>query len=158
MTMRLAVAVASLAICACSSSGRDGGVRSVTAAPSGDGDAIVGALADASLPKGECGMILWTLEADQPTPILKVIAGKGAEMVVNGKLLKFSVIETGGAAGFGVFEEQKLASEKMTADVRVRFALGFDGGSYLERGLVTIESPGGWRTVIPAAGVAGCRS
>ena len=130
----------------------------VVAAPSGAGDVVVSALSDASLPKGECGMILWTLEANQPAAILRLIAGKSADIVINGKTLKLAITASSGATGFGVYEEQLLAAEGMTASVKVVFGLGFDGGSYLERGLVTIESATGWRTVIPAAGVAGCRS
>lgn len=128
------------------------------AAPGGEDDIVISALADASLPKGECGMILWTLEANQPAAILRLTAGKGAEIVVNGKVVKLAITNSSGAAGFGVYEEQSLAAAGITASVTVTFGLGFDGGSYLERGLVTIESATGWRTVIPAAGVAGCRS
>jgi hypothetical protein len=40
----------------------------------------------------------------------------------------------------------------------VRFSLGFDGGVYLERGLIVVEALDGWRTVAPSAGLAGCRS
>ena len=103
-------------------------------------------------------MILWTLEANQPAAILRLISGKSADIVINGKPLKFEITASSGATGFGVYEEQSLAAGGITASVKVDFGLGFDGGSYLERGLVTIESATGWRTVIPAAGVAGCRS
>lgn len=130
----------------------------VVAAPSGAGDVVIGALPEPSLAKGDCGMILWTLEENQPAAILRVTSGKDAEMSVNGAVVKFAITQTSGAAGFGVFEDQSLAAEGLTVNVKVRFGLGFDGGSYLERGLVTVESVSGWRTVIPAAGVAGCRT
>lgn len=152
------LSVAAALAAACSTTSTTTATQGVVAAPSGDGDVIVGALADASLPKGDCGMILWTLEANAPAAIFKMTADKGAEMVVNGKPVKLSVVETAGAAGFGVFEESKLAAEGLSASVKVRFGLGFEGGSYVERGLLTVESASGWRTVIPAAGVAGCRT
>jgi len=143
---------------ACATTSTTTAAQGVVAAPSGDGDVIVGALADASLQKGDCGMILWTLEANSPAAIFKMTADKGAEIVINGKPVKLSVVATAGAAGFGVFEESKLAADGLSASVKVRFGLGFEGGSYVERGLLTVESASGWRTVIPAAGVAGCRA
>lgn len=149
---------AALLAAGCSTGASKSAQKGIVPAPSGGGDVMVGALADAALAKGECGMILWTLEETQPAPILKLTSGKSAEMMVNGALVKFAISETSGAAGFGVFEEQTLTAEGLAAKVKVRFGLGFDGGSYLERGLVTIESPSGWRTVVPAAGVAGCRT
>jgi hypothetical protein len=156
--IRHAVFVGALVVSGCASDASKKTTQSVVAAPSGAGDVVVGALADASLPKGECGMIVWTLEENQPAPILRVTSGKGAEMVVNGAPVKFTIAETSGAAGFGVFEDQNFTAEGYSATVKVRFGLGFDGGSYLERGLVTLESASGWRTVVPAAGVAGCRT
>lgn len=156
--IRHSILIAALLAAGCASSAAKNSQQGVVAAPSGGGDVMIGALADASLSKGECGMILWTLEETQPAPILKLTSGKSAEMMVNGALVKFAITETSGAAGFGVFEDQTLAAEGYAATVKVRFGLGFDGGSYLERGLVTIEAPSGWRTVVPAAGVAGCRT
>ena len=158
MTARILVTGMIAAIAGCASSSSEKVAASVVAAPAGGGDVVVGAIPDASLPKGECGMILWTLEADKPAPVLRLIAGKAAELMLNGKPVRFAIAESTGAIGFGVAEESTLAAEGYTATVKVRFGLGFDGGSYLERGLVTIESPSGWRAVIPAAGIAGCRT
>lgn len=155
---RTAALIAAIGLAGCASSGGDGAVsKSVVAAPTGDGDVIIGAIADSALPKGECGMILWTLESDQPAPILRLVAGKGAEIVLNNKPVKLTLADSAGAIGFGVAEENTLIADGVTAKVRVRFGLGFEGGSYLEQGLLTFESPSGWRTVVPAAGVAGCR-
>lgn len=156
--IRKATLLGALIAAGCASDAANNSRQSVVAAPSGGGDVVIGALVDASLPKGECGMILWTLEENQPAPILRVTSGKGAEMVVNGASVKFALTDTAGAAGFGVFEDQSFSAEGLSASVKVRFGLGFDGGSYLERGLVTLESAAGWRAVVPAAGVAGCRS
>lgn len=147
-----------LAIVGCASQNAERPSRSITAAPSGEGDLLIGTLAQSALPAGSCGMILWTLEADQPTPIYRQIAGKGGEIVLNGKPMSLPVIEKAGASGYGVFEETRLAAEKISATVKVRFGLGFEGGVYLERGLLTFESETGWRSVIPAAGIAGCRA
>jgi len=157
MILRIFLAAAVL-LSGCASNSAMKGGSGVAAASVAGGDIIIDALPDPSLAKGDCGMILWTLDENQPAAVLRVASGKGAEMSVNGSVVKFAITQTSGAAGFGVFEEQSFAAEGLTATVKVRFGLGFDGGSYLERGLVTIESASGWRTVIPAAGVAGCRT
>jgi hypothetical protein len=119
---------------------------------------IAGAHPDAALPKGDCGMILWTLDVERPIPVLRVISQKGAEVVIDGKLQELQLAEADGGTGFGIYEAQTFSGEGVTVSVRVRFGLGFDGGSYLERGLVSIERADGWKAVIPAAGIAGCRA
>lgn len=116
-------------------------------------------LAESALPPGECGMVLWTLDENRPTPIFRYVAGKQAEIALDGARVKLARTDQSGASGFGVFERQEFsAADGMKVAVEAKFSLGFDGGSYLERGLVTVETPGGWRTVAPAAGLAGCRS
>lgn len=121
--------------------------------------AILSGLADASLPAGACGMVLWTLDAQRPVPVFRFVAGKGGELVVNGAAVSLKRVKADGANSYGVYEEQSfLADDGMRVEVGVRFSLGFDGGSYLERGLIKVESSDGWSTVAPSAGLAGCRS
>ncbi|MDZ7627771.1 MAG: hypothetical protein U5J99_05090 [Parvularculaceae bacterium] len=103
-------------------------------------------------------MILWTLDVAQPVPVFRAVSQKGAEIKLDGVVRKLSLSDAGGVAGFGVFETQTFAGEGLTVTVKVRFGLGFEGGSYLERGLVSIERSDGWKTVVPAAGIAGCRA
>lgn len=124
-----------------------------------EGDALLlTGLAESALPRGKCGMILWVLNSDRPTPVLRYVVGEKAEIAVNGAPTALTLQESSGAGGFGVFEKQTFTSEQgLNADVTFRFGLGFDGGSYLERGLISLESENGWRLVAPAAGIAGCR-
>ncbi len=120
---------------------------------------VLEALDAAALPRGECGMILWTLDDDRPSPIFRYVAGKSGEIKFNGATIALTRSETSGASGFGVFERQVFRGEDgIAVRVDMRFSLGFDGGSYLERAIVAVESPGGWRSVSPAAGIAGCRA
>lgn len=150
---------AALVIAACASAGGQKQPRANKAASSFAGaDAIAGALPDPALPKGGCGMILWTLDVERPIPVFRSIAQKGAEIVVDGSLRQLKLTSADGDAGFGIYENQTFAGDGLTVTVRVRFGLGFDGGTYLERGLVSIEKPDGWKTVIPAAGISGCRA
>ncbi|MEM8936327.1 MAG: hypothetical protein AAGC77_07970, partial [Pseudomonadota bacterium] len=113
-------------------------------------------LADAALPKGKCGMILWTLESDNPVAILRYVAGETAEIALNGAQETLALSEISGSSNFGVFENQSFSNETgLAVDVKVRFGLGFDGGAYLERGLITVDNDDGWRVVAPTAGIAG---
>ncbi len=132
----------------------------VPSAPlSAEAGVALGPLANASLPSGECGMILWTLDESRPAPVFRYIAGKNADIVIGGRLISLSRVEGSGATGYGVFERQTFSGpDGLTVKVDSRFSLGFDGGSYLERGLVSVVSPDGWKAVSPAAGIAGCRS
>lgn len=160
MTIRAAAAaIAALAAASCASSDKpDAAASGIVAPDAGAPEIAIGALSDSTLPEGECGMVLWTLEAEQPTPIFRFVAGEGGSARLNGKEVKFLRTAASGAAGFGVSEEQSFDAEGVKASVKVRFGLGFDGGVYLERGLFTVETADGWRSVIPAAGIAGCRS
>ncbi|HBS33078.1 MAG TPA: hypothetical protein DEA40_15290 [Parvularcula sp.] len=152
-------ALGALAIAACASGAGPKEARVTKGAPASPGpSATAGALPDAALPKGGCGMILWTLDIERPIPVFRAVSEKGAEIVVDGKLRQLALAEADGGAGFGVYEIQKFTGDGLTVSVRVRFGLGFEGGSYLERGLLSIEKADGWKTVIPAAGIAGCRA
>ncbi|MEZ5897481.1 MAG: hypothetical protein R3C40_05495 [Parvularculaceae bacterium] len=118
----------------------------------------LGELADSAIPRGECGMILWTLEADRPTPVFRFVSGKKAEVSINGAQRDLSLVSARGGASYGVSEQQTFTDDAgMTISIKVNFGMGFDGGNYLERTLITVENTAGWRTVIPSAGVAGCR-
>ena len=121
---------------------------------------ILTRIADSSLPAGECGMILWTLEDNRPEPIFRYVAGQSATLAVNGTPVELIRQQAEGARAFGIAEAQAFTDETQALQVTVasQIGLGFDGGAYLERGLITIENKQGWRTVTPAAGIAGCRA
>lgn len=162
MKQRLAAILISGALFAAGCAGL--GARSETAArdasprPPAEG-VVLGALTDSALPKGACGMVLWTLDEQKPAPVFRYLAGKTGEILVNGKPVPLQRMDAQGASAYGVFEDQTfLAENGLKVGVAVRFSLDFDGGSYLERGLITVETAEGWRTVAPSAGLAGCRS
>jgi len=117
-------------------------------------------ITDPALPKGKCGMILWTLEQERPAPIFKFLADEGAALAINNEPLQAARTSALGAVAFGVSEQQDFVDENgaIKINVNVRFGLGFDGGAYLQSGLVSIETLDGWRFVTPAAGIAGCRA
>jgi hypothetical protein len=149
-----------LAATGCAGGGPKAEGVAVAASESGGEAYILQPLEAAALPKGDCGMILWTLDEDRPAPIFRYVAGKSAHIRIDGAAIELAPEGVGGGAfGFGVYERQRfLSGDGIKVEVEARFSLGFDGGSYLERGLVSVVSPDGWRSVAPAAGVAGCRS
>ena len=117
-------------------------------------------ITEPELPKGKCGMILWTLEEDRPAPVFQYLSGETGRLALSGAPVLLTRQGSTGASAFGVSETQNFtdAAGGFNVKVAVNFGLGFDGGTYLERGLITIESADAWRTVTPVAGVAGCRS
>jgi len=154
MKKLLLVGILTAGACATSSKAPQAGLS----AKDPDNPLMLTALAQSALPKGKCGMILWTLEADQPAPVLRYVVGENGEIAVNGSPAILKLEDASGASAFGVFENQTFTSEEgLSAAVTFRFGLGFDGGSYVERGLVTVEAENGWRLAAPAAGIAGCR-
>ncbi len=119
----------------------------------------LGALTDTQLPDRSCGMILWTLDANRPTPVFRFVSGKEAEIVINNEVISFTRIGGRGDSGFGVYQFQEFESDTgLRLEVSSEFGAEFDGGSYLEQGLLKVHAPDGWSIVAPAAGIAGCRS
>lgn len=157
----LLVAILAAPVVACSSlSAPSGG--SQTAAPqqpAAVNEQTLGELAEAQIPDQACGMILWTLDAQRPSPVFRYVSGEKANIVIGQTPVELIRTEFNGTSGFGVFETQTFMSEDgMQVEVKSRFGVGFDGGSYLERGLIKVTGSDGWSIVAPAAGIAGCRN
>ncbi|MEX6634222.1 polysaccharide deacetylase family protein [Hyphococcus lacteus] len=118
-----------------------------------------GALADASLPAKECGMVLWTLEGNRPAAVFRYVTGKDAMMNLGGADVTLKRIDYNGASGYGIYERQKFQNtDGIVVEVSAKFGLGFSGGSYLEQGVVKVTDNSGWSMVSPTAGIAGCRN
>ncbi|MEL6790309.1 MAG: hypothetical protein AAFO78_07015 [Pseudomonadota bacterium] len=113
----------------------------------------------ARLPDRKCGMILWTLDANQPVPVLRYVSGSGGLVSFNRVPFELVRVDAIGNGNFGVFERQRFAAgTNISVTVEVEFGQGFDGGVYLKRGLITVEQPEKPTLVTPVAGLAGCRS
>jgi len=116
-------------------------------------------LADSSLPRGACGMVLWTLDANRPIPVLRYVAGDTGEFRLNRIPYELIRVNVGGNASFGIFPIQSFAAgANIEVSVELQFGQGFDGGTYLERGVISIEQPDSPTLVTPIAGIAGCRA
>jgi Domain of unknown function (DUF4331) len=116
------------------------------------------AIGKAQISAGECGMLLWTLDEDRLQPIFQFISGGKADIMYYGSPEKMTLVRASGPGGFGVRQDQEFhTGDGSVMKVSVSFGQSFDGGGYLKQGLITIDSPAGMRSVIPAAGIAGCR-
>lgn len=148
-----------IALCVVSACATPSGPTAEATATNTDDDAFsLTGLVNAALPIGKCGMILWTLDANTPTPILRYVAGEGAVIAINGSIIDLTLAESAGGGNFGVFERQVfIGGSGYDASVDVDFGPGFDGGVYLERGLISVKAENGWEVIAPSAGIAGCR-
>ena len=160
-TQASGIAACLLLAAACASPTKEARRNAANAAASAEAQEglVFGQLPEGALPQGACGMVLWTLEDQSPQPVFRFVAGKKGEAIVNGEQRIFALADMSGRSRYGVSERQDFVSDTgLSLSVSVRFGLGFDGGNYLERGLMAIEDASGWRTVAPVAGLAGCRS
>ena len=124
----------------------------------GASDIVLTPISEPSLPLGKCGLILWTLEAEQPSAVFRMIAGENAEISIDGSPATLVLADASGRSQFGISEYQSFSSTAGQAELKFSFGLGFDGGVYVERGLLTLTRSDGWRMVTPVAGIAGCRT
>lgn len=123
------------------------------------GDRTLSALSQSQIPEGKCGMILWTLTEQKPVPVFRYIAGEQAEINLGTQPVVLTRLNYEGASSFGVYETQRFNSVSgLLIDIEANFGAGFEGGAYLERGVIKIEDSEGWQLVAPAAGIAGCRT
>ncbi len=163
MTIRVVAALSIFAlISACATISRStGGVETAQPVNLASADAGVQGLqplADAAIPSSECGMVLWTLEGRRPAAVFRFVSGKQAQINIAGKPVNLTRTDYDGASGYGVFERQVFESgDGVAVEVTARFGLSFDGGAYLEQGLIKVRDAAGWSMVSPTAGIAGCR-
>lgn len=126
---------------------------------SGDETQTLNALYDSKLPEKSCGMILWTLDAQRPSPVFRYIVGEKADIVIGGAPIQMVRTRAAGESAFGIFQNQEFqGADGVRMEVTSRLGSGFDSGVYLERGLIKVYASDGWSIVAPAAGIAGCRS
>jgi hypothetical protein len=103
-------------------------------------------------------MVLWTLEGTRPSAVFQFVSGKEARVNIAGKPISLKRTDYDGASGYGIFERQIFESaEGVSVEVTARFGLEFNGGAYLEHGLIKVRDAAGWSMVSPTAGIAGCR-
>ncbi|MEM0929961.1 MAG: hypothetical protein AAGI89_11795 [Pseudomonadota bacterium] len=120
-------------------------------------------LANADIPSGYCGMILWSQMGARTVPIFKSVGITRASMVVEDEPVDFVLADQSGALRMGMAEAQDFVSGPSNegpvgAKLRFQWGQAFPGGSYVQRGTLTVSGADGWDRVMPVAGIAGCKS
>ncbi len=114
-----------------------------------------------SLPEGQCGMLLWTMNAGQPVLVFRTIAGGHAEVMLDGKKQKFLPLAQKGDIRFGIGSQQSYRSatgnKPQTIEIKVEYGASFGGGVYVDEGVLRLITARGWERIIPVAGLSGCR-
>ncbi|MCI5043569.1 MAG: hypothetical protein MRY72_02635 [Aquisalinus sp.] len=132
--------------------------RSVNATEAPD----VQALPVTSLPPGQCGMLLWTLDEREPVLVFRAIEGQGAEMIIEGQSTQLNLTSQSGESRYGITSTQQYTALAANADINsinvdAFFGLAFENGVYVENGLITLTNNQGWERLLPVAGLTGCR-
>lgn len=162
-------------LAACETPPMDSGGRPnapVAAAPSVPGARVnadteapdLGALGTAyAMPRGRCGMILYTQAAGRTVPIFRSLDDATALMQIEGDMTALQLTGARGEVRVSQSEQQAYIARmadgsKVEVEVEARWGLTFPGGSYVERALITLTGADGWRRVLPSAGIAGCKA
>ena len=122
-----------------------------------------GALTTDNLEPGTCGMLLWALEGTKPQLVFRHTDNGAAQMMIGGEPVRLELIDSGGEQRYGIAARQVFvlaqnAAEATEVRVNAVFGIPFDGGTYVEKGLITLRNSDGWERVTPVAGLAGCRA
>ncbi|MEM6913782.1 MAG: hypothetical protein AAF511_07370 [Pseudomonadota bacterium] len=120
-------------------------------------------LANSSIPSGQCGMILWSQMGSRTVPIFRSVGTTTATMTVEEEPIDFVLAGQSGAIRLGMAEAQDFVSgpsRNGPVGAKLRFAWGqaFPGGSFVQRGTLTVSGADGWERVMPVAGIAGCKA
>ena len=121
-----------------------------------------GPLAEAGVPSGRCGMILWTLAGASAVPVFRSVDDGTADMQVDGEPLALALVGRGGEDRLGIpavqqFEGRLDSGEAVTVLVRGDWGRAFPAGAYVERAALSLTGADGWTRTLPTAGIAGCR-
>ncbi|MEO1041010.1 MAG: hypothetical protein AAFX52_01845 [Pseudomonadota bacterium] len=120
-------------------------------------------LANSSIPSGQCGMILWSQMGARTVPIFRSVGITKASMTVEQEPIDFILADQSGVIRLGMAEQQDFVSGPSNngpvgAKLRFEWGQAFPGGSYVQRGTLTVSGADGWERVMPVAGIAGCKA
>lgn len=120
-------------------------------------------LANSAIPSGQCGMILWSQIGSRTVPIFQSVGITQARMTLENEPVDLLLAHQTGMLRLGMGNRQEFITEATNtgaAGAKLRFEWGqpFPGGSYVQRGTLTVSGADGWERVMPVAGIAGCKS
>ena len=122
-----------------------------------------GALKGYGIPSGRCGMVLWARAGKAAVPIFQTLdSGKGV-MEIDGEQATLTRVRVNGVARAGmpqmqVFQTRLSDGRSVEIEANTVWGEAFPGGSYVERGTISLTGSDGWSRVTPVAGIAGCKA
>lgn len=120
-----------------------------------------GALADAQIPSGRCGTILWTKSGADQVAVFRSVDDGTASMVIDGEPVALALTGRGGQTRVGIPATQAFVAQTPGGPLKVVmrgvWGQSFPAGSYVARATINVTGPDGWARVVPVAGIAGCR-
>lgn len=122
-----------------------------------------GALGNYSIPAGRCGMVLWAKAGTATVPIFRAFENGEGMMEIDGALTALARSSGSGEAratipNRQVFRARGSDGQLVTVEANTVWGVNFPGGSYVERGTITLTGADGWSRVLPVAGIAGCKA
>ena len=115
------------------------------------------------IPRGRCGMILWTKAGSRIAPIFRSLDVTEATMQVEGKPVGLVLDSQSGDLALGMRSEQVFKGfdgdgQPLSVEARLDWGDGFPGGLYVRGGTLTVNGADGWSRILPVAGIAGCKA
>lgn len=112
-----------------------------------------------TLEVGECGLFLWSREAE---PKLMVVAYDKPGMIRlrgNDRIYTLPRVAFSGETASGHFERQRYSDGGLTISVEFKFdeSRSLQDGAYVKEGVLRVTSRRGWQTVVPVAGLVACQ-
>ncbi len=122
-----------------------------------------GALGSYSIPSGRCGMVLWARAGTETVPIFQALDDGNGLMEIDGRRTGLSRQSVRGQARAKMPQIQEFSAHSadgslITVEAVTVWGTSFPGGSYVERGTLTLTGADGWQRVMPVAGIAGCKA
>jgi hypothetical protein len=123
----------------------------------------LGALRTYGVPRGRCGMILYTLAGATPVPIFRSTDDGTAIMEIERQVTPLALVGRGGTTRMAIpsmqyFQGHLASGEAITVAAQTEWGQPFQGGSYVRSGTMTVTAANGWSRVVPVAGIAGCKA
>lgn len=120
----------------------------------------VGTVPPQRLEDGECGLFLWTRDAQRRLVFVGRPAQNAGVMVIGGDEVTLNRRAIEGAPAFGAAARERYIVEESDTEVKLRLDFAerrdISGGALVPRGTLRVSRPKGWATVLPVGGLVAC--
>lgn len=122
----------------------------------------LGPLDGFGIPSGRCGMMLYGAAGTRSTPVFRSLDDGTATMQIEGSIVQLRLVGRGGDTRVGVPSIQYFSGvladqSEVHLSVTTAWGKGFQAGSFVDSGTLSVTGADGWSRIMPVAGIAGCR-